>query len=202
MDDKLTSKQKLDQLLGIKEDQSVDAFLDSLTSEAESLSSLTEGIAEQTKEGLDKIDQGLSALTTGATNSILTIRDIDSSMKEVEELISLSKKMFKHIYENFCSSDLIDSELVGSTSKLLESIHVNIAEFVSMYRDKQRFIDKVKLMVMQQEQRKELELIRHKHQMECMQMKFDSKTVDADSSIVNYKFEDIIKQIDQHENKE
>lgn len=123
-------------------------------------------------------------------------------MKEVEDLISLSKQMFKHIYENFCSSDLIDPELVSSTSKLLESIHINIAEFVSMYRDKQRFIDKVKLMVMQQEQRKEMELIRHKHQLECMQMRFDTKTLDADSTIVNYKFEDIIKQIDKQESKE
>lgn len=202
MDGKLTSKQKLDQLLGIKEDQSVDSFLDSLTSEAESLSSLSDGIAQQTRESLDKIDQSLSTIVAGSQSSVLTIRDIDSSMKEVEDLISLSKQMFKHIYENFCSSDLIDPELVSSTSKLLESIHINIAEFVSMYRDKQRFIDKVKLMVMQQEQRKEMELIRHKHQLECMQMRFDTKTLDADSTIVNYKFEDIIKQIDKQESKE
>ena len=202
MEEKLTSKQQLDQLLGIKEDQSIDSFLDSLTAEADSLSSLSEGIAEQTKEGLAQIDQSLSAIVAGAPNSILTIRDIDASMKEVEDLISLSKKMFKHIYENFTSSDLIDSELVGSTSKLLESIHVNIAEFVSMYRDKQRFIDKIKLMVMQQEQRKEMELIKHKHQLELMQARFDTKAIDGDGENINYRFEDIIKQIDEQDTKD
>ena len=49
-----------------------------------------------------------------------------------------------------------------------------------MYRDKQRFIDKIKLMVMQQEQRKEMELIKHKHQLELMQARFDTKTIDGD----------------------
>ena len=56
----------------------------------------------------------------------------------------MSKAMFKHVYENVVSSELCDSELIGSVSKLLESIHINIAEFISMYRDKERFIEKVK----------------------------------------------------------
>ena len=75
------------------------------------------------------------------------MKDLDSTMSEIEELISLSKKMFKHVYESICSSDLIDSELVSSISKLLEGIHINIAEFISLYKDKQRYVDKVRLMI-------------------------------------------------------
>ena len=55
---------------------------------------------------------------------------MELSLKEVEELISLSKWMFKHIANNILSSDLIDSELVHAASVLMESIHVNIAEFI------------------------------------------------------------------------
>jgi hypothetical protein len=68
-------------------------------------------------------------------------------MKEIEDMIVLSKKMFKHIYENIITSDLIDSELIGAASKLLESIHINVAEFISFYKDKQRYMDKIRLMV-------------------------------------------------------
>jgi len=68
-------------------------------------------------------------------------------MKEIEEMIDLSKKLFKHIYNNVITSDLIDSELIESAAKMLESIHINIAEFLEMYRERQRFIEKIKLMV-------------------------------------------------------
>lgn len=68
-------------------------------------------------------------------------------MKEIEDLIGMSKRMFRHVYENIVSSDLLDSELISSAAKMLESVHINIAEFLQMYRDRQRFIEKLKLMV-------------------------------------------------------
>lgn len=55
---------------------------------------------------------------------------MDHSLKEVEDLIALSKKMFKHIADSILTTDLVDSELVQAASKLLESIHINIAEFI------------------------------------------------------------------------
>jgi len=55
--------------------------------------------------------------------------------------------MFKHIYSGIIATDLIDSELVGAAAKMLESIHINIKEFIDMYKDRQRYVDKVKLMV-------------------------------------------------------
>jgi sensor c-di-GMP phosphodiesterase-like protein len=55
---------------------------------------------------------------------------MELSMKEIEDMIDLSKKLFKHIYMNITSSDLIDSELIAAAAKMLESIHINIAEFI------------------------------------------------------------------------
>lgn len=58
------------------------------------------------------------------------MRDMDTSLREVEDLITLSKQLFKHLYENIVSSDLIDSELIEAAAKMLESVHVNIGEFL------------------------------------------------------------------------
>ena len=48
--------------------------------------------------------------------TLLQLSDMELSLKEVEELISLSKQMFKHIADSILSSDLIDSELVHAAS--------------------------------------------------------------------------------------
>lgn len=104
-------------------------------------------------------------------------------MKEVEDLIFTSKKMFKHIYENIITSDLIDAEVVSAVAKLMEGIHINISEFISMYKDRQKYIDKIKLMVFQQEQRKEMEELKHRLAMERMKSKIDQNAIDADVSM-------------------
>lgn len=122
-------------------------------------------------------------------------------MKEIEELIDMSKNLFKHVYENIISSDLLDSELIEAAAKMLESVHINIGEFLQMYRDRQRFIEKIKIMVFQQEQKKELMLLKHKLDMEKAAVKGDSNTVDAEN-IVPYSIEDITRVMHNDENNE
>lgn len=129
------------------------------------------------------------------------MKDLDSTMCEIEELISLSKKMFKHVYESICSSDLIDSELVSSISKLLEGIHINIAEFISLYKDKQRYVDKVRLMIFQQEQRKELMNIKHQQEIEKIKLKQQDNIVDADGDSV-YNQDYVIKMLEKYDQEQ
>ena len=129
------------------------------------------------------------------------MKDLDSAMCEIEELISLSKKMFKHVYESICSSDLIDSELVSSISKLLEGIHINIAEFISLYKDKQRYVDKVRLMIFQQEQRKELMNIKHQQEIEKIKLKQQDNVVDADGDSV-YNQDYVIKMLEKYDQEQ
>jgi len=117
---------------------------------------------------------------------MLAISSMDSSLKEIEDLIGMSKHMYKHVYENFIASDLIDSELLHGASSFLESIHVNIREFIQLYRDKQKFVEKVKLMMFQQQQK--IDLMREKHRLtlELMAAKAKEKesanAVDAEGS--------------------
>ena len=152
----MTSKEKIDKALGIEAGESIDDFLDSLTlDKTDELSGIAATINDEVKQNLADIDSNLKEIKSNAIAPTILV-DIDSSMKEIEDLIQISKKMFKHVYSSIISCELVDSELVGSASKLLEAIHVNIAEFLSLYRDKMKYVERVKLMTFQQEQRKEL----------------------------------------------
>lgn len=186
-------------MLGIQDDQSIDSFLDDLTSQTDEISSTFAGIDDKVKENLQNIDNNLSAIQTGKTDSILALKNMDLSMKEVEDLIDLSKKLFKHIYENIISSDLLDSELIEAAAKMLESVHINIGEFLQMYRDRQRFIEKIKVMVFQQEQKKELMMLKHKLDMEKLAAKAEPEAVDAE--LMPYNMEDITKAINKSEDE-
>lgn len=199
--EKLTSKQKIDQLLGIESDQSIDSFLDDLSEETSKINETFQEIDSNVKDKIQEIDKDIVEVQSGKTNSILALQNMELSMKEIEDMIDLSKKLFKHIYMNITSSDLIDSELIAAAAKMLESIHINIAEFVQLYRDKQHFIEKIKIMVFQQEQKKELMKLKHQYDMEKLQMKNTDKETE-NAEMIAYSIEDITRIMHQDELKE
>lgn len=199
---KLSSKDKIDAVLGITGGKSVDEFLDGLSLDTEAIHETLSAIDDQVQTSLQNIDHAASSIQSQSEqgSSLLEIKNIDLSLKEVEDMISLSKKMFKHIAESILTTDLVDSELVQAASKLLESIHVNIAEFIQLYRSKQQFVDKIKVMIFQQEQKKELMLLKHKLDLEKLSKKDagDPKTVEAEG-MVSYSQESIIKAMNTHD---
>ena len=69
---------------------------------------------------------------------------MSKSLKEIEDMVSLSKSILSHVANSILATTLIDSEAVQAYSKLLESIHVNVVEFIQVYKDKQDFINKIK----------------------------------------------------------
>ena len=140
-----STKDKLDKLLGIGDGQSVDDWLSDISDDASEVKQKMSEVSDNVKESIAKIDSKLEEAKSGAIGPQLLV-DLNSSMKEVEDLIDTSEQMFKHIYESIITTDLIDSELVGAAGKLLEAIHINIAEFLNMYKDRQKFIDKIKLL--------------------------------------------------------
>ena len=58
------------------------------------------------------------------------MQNIDTSLKEIEDMVSLAKGVLKHVAEAILATPLIDSEAVQALSKLIESIHISIAEFI------------------------------------------------------------------------
>ena len=199
--EKLTSKQKIDQLLGIESDQSIDSFLDDLSEQTIKINETFQEIESDVKDKLQEIDKNIVEVQSGKTDSILALQNMELSMKEIEDLIDLSKKLFKHIYMNITSSDLIDSELIAAAAQMLVSIHINIAEFIQLYRDKQHFIERIKIMVFQQEQKKELMKLKHQYDMEKLQMKNTDKEAE-NAEMIAYSIEDITRIMHQDEMKE
>ena len=203
---RLSSTDKINAVLGITGGKSVDEFLDGLSLDTEAIHETLGAIDDQVQTSLQNIDQAASNIQSQSEqgSSILEIKNIDLSLREVEDMISLSKKMFKHIAESILTTDLVDSELVQAASKLLESIHINIAEFIQLYRSKQQFVDKIKVMIFQQEQKKELMLLKHKLDLEKIQAKGDKddpNVVEAEG-MVSYSQESIVKAMNTHDEDE
>lgn len=191
-----TTKEKIDRALGLTSGQSIDDFLDNMALDASKASQAMDSISEEVHDSLAAVDDQLQDFQKNPSSS-LTIADLDASMKEIEDLIVMSKAIFKHIYENIVSSELIDSELIGSTSKMLESIHINIAEFIGLYRDKMKFVEKVKMMLFQQNLKKELMDKKHQQDLEKMKLKAESNVVDAtvNPSSLSMSQEDAVKML-------
>lgn len=196
--EKKTSKQKLDELLGIDDNSSIDDFLDSMTLELNEAEENISHIDEKVKSNIKTIDDNISNIKlNGIENSSLSIQNIDNSLQEIEELIGYSKKIFKHVYESLVSSDLVDSELVGAAAKLLESIHVNISEFLSLYKEREQFANKIKVMVFQQDQKKELLELKHKYDMEKLQSTKVDNSVQVEN-LTTYSQEQIVKMLSEN----
>lgn len=173
-----STKEKIDKALGLSPGQTIDDLLGDMTSDLQKAEEVLGSVSDEVQSCMDNVDEQLGIIQAGGS-SVLALQSLDSSMKEVEELISMSKAMFKHVYENVVSSELCDSELIGSVSKLLESIHINLAEFISMYRDKERFIEKVKFTLIQQNLKKELMDKKQQQAIELLKLRAEDKVVDV-----------------------
>lgn len=189
-----TSEQKINELLGIKDDQSIDDFLDGLQTDTNEIQDAMSHLDDGVKSSLSAVDQKLDELKTSG-NAPEALVDMDSSMKEVEDLIQIAKQLFKHVHASLVTCDLVDPEAIQAAAKLLEGIHINIAEFISMYKERQRYVDKIRIMVFQQEQKKELMAIKHKYDMELKQLNSGDDPIDVDN-LAAYSQEQIVKLLD------
>jgi len=86
---------------------------------------------------------------------------------------------------------------VHAAASFLESIHLNVAEFISIYKSKTKFVEKIKIMVFQQQQRIELAELKHRHNMEILREKEKNSVVDAQHGGDGYVFntDDIVKSL-------
>ena len=177
-----TQQEKLDAIFGITGGKTVDEFLDSLsvdiqTGSIDTLSAFDETLKQKASE-LNSIQLPISMQQSGLSVQICSM---EHSLKEIENLVELSKDVMRHVADSILATPLIDSEAVQAYSKLLESIHINIAEFIGVYRDKQNFIDKVKFAMFSQEQEKEMALYKHNLALERIKAKDGPPTIDSES---------------------
>lgn len=193
------SADKIDELLGIA--GGIDNFLDELSvDDGLSVSNIQEqfkNVDDNVKQAVDAIDAQLSAYNISNIETI-NIPQIEQSLKDINELIDTSKQILRHVRDAIVTTDLVDSELVASFGKLFEAAHITISEYISLYKSRLSFLDKIKFAIFTQQQKKELMLLKHKLDMEKMQNKLDSDSTEAEG-LVMYSQEEVQKMLNEAE---
>lgn len=189
------SKQKIDELLGISE--GIDAYLDTLS--VDTVTDKFKNVDDNVNTAIQTIDAQLSSYNIQNVSSI-NIPVIESSLNEIHDLINQSKEIIKHVHDSIVTTDLLDSETIDSFSHLLEAAHLMITEYINLYKDRLAFLDKIKYAIFQQEQKKELLMLKHKLEIEKIKLKGEPDAVDAE--MMPYSIEDITKAMHKEETDE
>lgn len=186
-----TQQEKLDAIFGITNGQDIDSFLDNLSlddakkaienkDDAVSGISQLSAIEQEIQEKMADIQSMPTSMSLPINQLSIQMMSMDHSLKELEEMITMSKDIIKHVHASILATPLIDSEAVQAYSKLIESIHISISEFIGVYRDKQSFVNKVKYALFDKEIKKELMDHKAKLQKELIIAKEGPKSIDAD----------------------
>lgn len=194
----MTSKEKLDSLLGISDssdNKSMDDFLNELNIDDGTAEYALSAVDSSLKDQFSKIDDSFNMISSNASSSDLT--DIKNNLGNISELINVSKSIIKHLYDNIINTDLIDTELVNAAASFIEVAHRNTKEYIDLYKDRLRFFDKVQLENLKFQNQKELLDYKHKLEME----KINSKAVDVTpEGSVQWNQERIIEILDETKN--
>lgn len=194
-----TQQEKLDAIFGITGGKTVDEFLDGLSLESDDVQKTMDSIDQNVKQQIQQLDSCQVSIQMGQTTDVmLDIATMNKSLKEIEDMVSLSKSILSHVAQSILATTLIDSEAVQAYSKLLESIHLNIVEFIQVYKDKQNFIDKIKFALFTQQQKKDLMLYKHNLEIEKLKLKNGPNSVEPDAvSTRQWNQEEITKMLNE-----
>lgn len=191
-----TSKQKLDELLGISSGEDIDGFLEKLTTETEDAKEAFDKIDDSVREEIKAIDTSIATLNGGNLSEhekTLSIASIESSMKDISELIDVSKGIIKHVYNNIVCTELVDSELIHAAAAFIESCHLNVKEYIDLYKDRLKFLDKIQFEILQQKHRMELLDKKHEYEME----KLRGGAVDVPEGMVSFDTDKLLDELNK-----
>lgn len=199
----MTPKEKLDQALGIDSSESIDDFLEDISIDSEGLQKskeAVESIDHSLKMALDEVDNSIVEYSKSKTDEAKrseAVSGIESSLEEIGELVTVTKQIIKHIYNNIISTDLLDAELIEAASNFIKTAHENISEYIGIYKDRLKFYDKI-----------QFEMIQHEHKKELLQMKYKLEAQNSPSGITGtaenmkvYSQEDIVKAMKDLDSK-
>ena len=193
MNQNKTAKAKLDAALGISSNSSIDDFLNSLSMENDSAKNAVNKIDDTVKEEVSTIDNAIKDMSINSDydKKAMSLIAIETSLKNIDELISISKEVIKHIYENIVCTELVDSELIHAAAAFIESCHLNVKEYIDLYKDRLKFYDKVRFEMLQQQNR--LQVLREKHKLDME--KKDSNAVEVPADMMTFDHDKIINDL-------
>jgi len=77
-------------------------------------------------------------------------------------------------------------------------MHLNIAEFISIYKQKSKFVEKIKLMIFQQQQRIELAELKHRQNLELIEAKKkEPESIDAQEGGFEFDTDAVVKRMQE-----
>lgn len=183
------SKEKLDALLGISSDKSIDDVLADLDKDTETkLNETVQSIGEAVKESAKEIDEKVQEysdnkeqLTSKEEQEIA--QNIKKNLDNIDELVALSKNIIKHLYTNIVSTDLIDPEIIQAAASFIESTRANISEYLDIYKERQKFFEKI-----------QFEAVKHQHNLEILERKYEleaKRNANANSGMLSGSAENL-----------
>ena len=191
-----TQQEKLDAIFGITGGKSIDDFLNDLSLDSDKLHETIESIDQSFKDQIQNIEK--HQLSADVNMPLIDMKSMEHSLSEIEGIIDLAKNVMRHVAQSILATPLIDSEAVQAYSKLIESIHISIAEFISVYKDKQNFINKIKFAMFDQQQKKDLLKYKHNLTLELIKAKEGPKTIEADNiNSRSWSQEDVTKFLNE-----
>ena len=194
------NKDRLNELLGIQEGQTFDDYMNEVTAPVDDTQSVidqTAKLIEETKSKVDEIDekfqenfqvidnaQNQMQVANKDVNGSASVRidnlvNVENAFKSIEDLVDSTKQMIGTVYGIISSCDVLDSETVAAAASLIGETRQLIAEYTSLYKQRIKFFDNVKMEQLKQEHRKELLDLKQKYDLEKMDRK-NSTPVEAE----------------------
>lgn len=191
------NKDRLNELLGIQEGQTFDDYMNEVTSPVDDTQSVidqTAKLIEETKSKVDEIDekfqenfqvidnaQNQMQVANKDVNGSASVRidnlvNVENAFKSIEDLVDSTKQMIGTVYGIISSCDVLDSETVSAAASLIGETRQLIAEYTSLYKQRIKFFDNVKMEQLKQEHRKELLDLKQKYDLEKMDRKNSTPT--------------------------
>lgn len=173
----ISNKQLLDSELGLN-GKSLNDFLNGLSTE-DTVTKFHD-VDSAIKTTVGRLDGELERISSDPSLPA-KFEKVEGLFSNIQDLIGVSKDMIRHVYENIVSTDLIDARLVTAAAQFIKECRASVESYLTLYQDRLKFFDKIRLMQLEQEQKKELLEMRFRHEREM----FGKGTIninDADSS--------------------
>ena len=142
----------------------------------------TAKLIEETKSKVDEIDEKFQEnfqVIDNAKNQIQTsnkdangsasvridnLVNVENAFKSIEDLVDSTKQMIGTVYGIISSCDVLDSETVSAAASLIGETRQLIAEYTSLYKQRIKFFDSVKMEQLKQQHK--IELLERKYQLD------------------------------------
>ena len=120
-----------------------------------------------------------------AANRIDTLVNVEGAFKSIEDLVDTTKSMLGNVYGIISSCDVLDSETVSAAASLIGETRQLIGEYTSLYKQRVKFFDQVKMEQLKQQHK--IELLERKYQLDAEkeERKMKNQSIPADANVVD-----------------